>query len=97
MRFSALHNLPLVLFCRPNSCCDRLDQLSTEHGISLNVVVEADSLSLQTHIVADGGMHALLGPYAIAAASKVYRIQSSKVADPTISRHIALAMPRHAS
>ena len=95
VRFSALHNLPLVLFCRPNSWRDRLDQLGTEYGVSLNVAVEADSLSLQTHIVADGGMYALLGPYAIAAASKVYRIQSSKVVDPTISRHIALAMSRH--
>ena len=93
--FSALHKLPLVLFCRPNTWRDRLDQLGAEHGISLNVVVEADSLSFQTQIVADGGVHALLGPYAIAAASKVYRIQSSKVVHPTILRHIALAMSRH--
>ena len=93
--FSALHNLPLALFCRPNSWRDRLDQLSAERGISLNVAVEADSLGLQTHVVADGGMYALLGPYAIAAATKVYRIQSSKIIDPTISRHIALAMSRH--
>ena len=93
--FSALHNLPLALFCRPNSWRDRLDQLSAERGISLNVAVEADSLGLQTHVVADGGIYALLGPYAIAAATKVYRIQSSKIVDPTISRHIALAMSRH--
>jgi LysR family transcriptional regulator, nitrogen assimilation regulatory protein len=95
VRFKALDNLPLVLFCRPNSWRDRLDQLSAEHGISLNVAVEADSLSLQTHIVADGEIYALLGPYAIAAASKECRIRSSKVVDPTIVRHIALAMSRH--
>jgi DNA-binding transcriptional LysR family regulator len=95
IRFSALNNLPLVLFCRPNSWRDRLDQLSAEHGVSLNVAAEADSLSLQTHIVADGGMYALLGPYAIAAASKECRIRSSKVVDPAITRHIALAMSRH--
>jgi len=93
--FSVLHNLPLVLFCRPNSWRDRLDQLSSEHGLSLNVTVEADSLSLQTHIVADGGIYALLGPYAIAAASKTLRIRSSKLVNPAISRHIALAMSRH--
>src|SRR4249920_1351168 len=45
--FSALHNLPLVLFCRPNSWRNLLDQLAIEHGISLNVVLEADSLRLQ--------------------------------------------------
>jgi DNA-binding transcriptional LysR family regulator len=93
--FSALHDLPLVLFCRPNSWRNRLDQLAAEHGISLNVALEADSLRLQTHVVADGGVYALLGPYAIDAASKSLRLQSSKLVDPTISRYIALAMSRH--
>jgi LysR family nitrogen assimilation transcriptional regulator len=93
--FSALHNLPLVLFCRPSSWRNRLDQLAAEHGISLNVTLEADSLRLQTQVVADGGVYALLGPYAINAASKNLRLQSSKLVDPVISRHIALAMSRH--
>ncbi|TMH09546.1 MAG: LysR family transcriptional regulator, partial [Betaproteobacteria bacterium] len=61
----------------------------------LNVAVEADSSSLRTHIVADGGLYALLGPFAIAAASKECRIKSSRLVDPTITRHIALAMSRH--
>ena len=95
VRFSALHNLPLVLFCRPNSWRNHLEQLSTEHGVTLNVALEADSLSLQTHIVAEGGIYALLGPYAITAASKDCRLQSSKLVDPVVSRHIALAMSRH--
>src|SRR5207344_95357 len=93
--FSALHNLPLVLFCRPSSWRNHLEQLSTEHGVTLNVALEADSLSLQTHIVAEGGIYALLGPYAITAASKDCRLQSSKLVDPVVSRHIALAMSRH--
>jgi LysR family nitrogen assimilation transcriptional regulator len=93
--FSALHNLPLVLFCRPNSWRDRLDQLSGEHDVSLNVVLEADSLRLQTRLVSDGGMYALLGPYAIADASTDCRLQSSRLVDPVVSRHIALAMSRH--
>ena len=93
--FSALHNLPLVLFCRPSRWRNLLDQLAIEHGISLNVVLEADSLRLQTHVVADGGMYALLGPYVINAASKNLRLQSSKLVDPVIPRYIALAMSRH--
>lgn len=93
--FAALHNLPLVLFCRPSSWRNRLDQLAAEHGISLNVALEADSLRLQTQVVADGGIYALLGPYAINAASKNLRLQSSKLVDPIISRYIALAMSRH--
>lgn len=93
--FSALDSVPLVLFCRPNSWRSRLEQLSAEHGISLNVALEADSLSLQTHVAADGGIYALLGPYAIAAASRELRLQSSRIVDPPVTRHIALAMSRH--
>jgi DNA-binding transcriptional LysR family regulator len=93
--FSALHNLPLVLFCRPNSWRNQLEQISAERGVSLNVALEADSLSLQTHIVSEGGVYALLGPYAIAAASKERRLRSSKLVAPVVTRHIALAMSRH--
>ena len=97
VRFAKLHNLPLVLFCRPSSWRNQLEQISAERGVSLNVALEADSLSLQTHIVSEGGIYALLGPYAIAAASKDCRLQSSKLVDPVITRHIALAMSRHGS
>jgi LysR family nitrogen assimilation transcriptional regulator len=95
VRFSALHNLPLVLFCRPSSWRNHLEAISAERKISLNVVLEADSLSLQTHIASQGGVYALLGPYAVAAAAKERRLQSSKLVDPVVTRHIALAMSRH--
>lgn len=95
VRFSALHNLPLVLFCRPSSWRNHLEQISAERKVSLNVALEADSLSLQTHIASRGGIYALLGPYAVAAASKDHRLQSSKLVDPVVPRHIALAMSRH--
>ena len=93
--FSALHDLPLVLFCRPSSWRNHLEQIGAEHGVSLNVAFEADSLSLQTHIVSEGGIYALLGPYAIDAAMKERRLQSSKLVAPVVTRHIAQAMSRH--
>ena len=93
--FSALNNLPLVLFCRPSSWRNHLEQLGAERGVSLNVALEADSLNLQTHIVAEGGIYTLLGPYAIAGASKECRLQSAKLINPVVTRHIALAMSRH--
>jgi DNA-binding transcriptional LysR family regulator len=97
VRFSKLHNLPLVHFCRPSSWRNHLEQIGAERGVSLNVALEADSLSLQTHLVSEGGIYALLGPYAVAAASKDCRLQSSKLVDPVVTRHIALAMSRHGS
>lgn len=97
VRFSVLHNLPLVHFCRPSTWRDHLEQISAERGVTLNFALEADSLGFQTHIVSQGGIYALLGPYAIAAASKDCRLQSSKLVDPVVTRHIALAMSRHGS
>ena len=76
--FSALDKLPLVLFCRPNSWRNHLEEISAERGVSLNVVLEADLLSLQTQIVSEGGIYALLGPYAVAAAPKERRLRSAK-------------------
>lgn len=95
VEFSALHNLPLVMFCRPNSWHDRLGQLAAEHGIQLKVVVDADSLNLQMHIVADGGAYALLGPYAAAVATHERRLQASRIIRPAIKRYVALSLPRH--
>jgi DNA-binding transcriptional LysR family regulator len=95
IRFSALHDLPLVLFCRPSSWRNHLEQIAAERGVSLNVALEADSLSLQTQIVSDGGIYTLLGPYAIAAAAKERNLRASKLVAPVVTRHIALAMSRH--
>jgi LysR family transcriptional regulator, nitrogen assimilation regulatory protein len=92
VEFSALHNLPLVLFCRPSSWRNHLEQIAIDHDVSLNVALEADSLSMQTNIAAAGGIYALLGPHAIAAAMKTTRLQSSKLVAPTVSRYVALAM-----
>jgi LysR family transcriptional regulator, nitrogen assimilation regulatory protein len=94
--FSALHDRPLVFFCRPNSWRNQLEAIGAEQGISLNIVLEADSLSLQTHIVAEGGIYALLGPYAIAAAARECRLQASKLVRPVVHRYIAVAISRHA-
>jgi DNA-binding transcriptional LysR family regulator len=93
--FSALDGLPLVMFCRPNSWRDQFDQLSAQHGVSLNVIAEADSLSLQTQIAADGSAYALLGPYAIAAAMKHCHLQAAKLVEPEVPRYLALAMSPH--
>lgn len=92
VEFSALDKLPLVLFCRPSAWRNHLEQVAVEQRVSLNVALEADSLSMQTNIVAAGGTYALLGPNAIAGASRTLRLQSSRLVAPTINRYVALAM-----
>lgn len=93
--FSALHQLPLILFCRPNSWRDRLDQLSAQHGISLKVMLEADCLALQAQVVAGGGGYALLGPYALSAAKKECNLEGARLVEPSVRRQIALSISPH--
>ena len=95
VEFSDPYNLPLVLFCRPSSWRDRLDLLATRYEINLNVVLEADSLSLQTHAVADNGCYALLGPYASEAAKRTLGVNVAKIVGPVIKRYLALGMSPH--
>ena len=92
VEFSALENLPLVLFCRPSAWRNHLEQVAVDHRVVLNVALEADSLAMQTNIVAAGGMYALLGPNAIASWSRTVRLQSSRLVAPTVNRYVALAM-----
>lgn len=92
IEFSQLDLLPLTLFCRPSSWRDRLDALARRYDIKLNVVLEADSLSLQTHAVLSSDCFALLGAYASEAAQKSLGLSVSRVIAPGIKRYLALAM-----
>ena len=94
VHFEKLNGLPLITFCRPSPWRDQLDNLAREKGITLNVQLEADSLALQLAMVAQGGMYALLGGYAIGQALKDGEIQAAQVVEPRVLRHIALAMAR---
>jgi len=92
VEFSALDNVPLVQICRPSVWRNHLEQVAIEQRISLNVALEADSLSMQTNIVAAGGVYALLGPNAIAGAMRTLPLQSSRLVAPIVNRYVALAM-----
>lgn len=94
--FAKLDQLPLVQFCRPNTWRDQLDELGRQHGININIVMEADSLTLQTEVVSRGGCYAVLGAYAIAEGLRSGRLQASRIVEPDMTRYIALALPRHA-
>jgi LysR family nitrogen assimilation transcriptional regulator len=93
--FAALHKLPLVLFCRPSVWRDRLDQIAAAQRVSLNVALEADSLRLQTQVIANGDGYGLLGSYAIIAAPERADLQWSRIVKPEIPRRVSLSMSKH--
>ncbi len=94
VKFSRLDGVPLVTFCRPSTWRDQLDHHARAAGITLNVALEADSLALQLAMVAEGGMYALLGRYAIAPALREKTIQVAQITEPAIRRQLSLVAAR---
>jgi LysR family transcriptional regulator, nitrogen assimilation regulatory protein len=91
--FRALDDVPLVSFCRPSHLRDYLDALARKRRITLNVVLEADSLALQLGIVARGQAYALIGAYAL-RARKSEELQVAKIVEPNIERAVVIEFPR---
>ncbi|PTV47845.1 LysR family transcriptional regulator [Acinetobacter seifertii] len=93
--FKAVSELPLVTFCRPSNWRNFLDHMAYENGVELNIVFEADSISLQTHLVSESRMYTMLGPQALKKASQYTSIQAAKIINPALKRYISLSISKH--
>ncbi|MBZ8141330.1 LysR family transcriptional regulator [Rubrivivax gelatinosus] len=95
--FSRLAGLPLVLPRRPSHWRSALDDAARGLGFQLRAVLEADSLTIQRELVARGTgrpLYSVLGPYSITQDLAARRLQASRVVQPDLHRHVALALPR---
>ena len=92
--FSRLDQLPLVLPTRPSAWRQLLDEVSRRKGISLRVVLEADSVTVQKHVAAKGAAYTVLAPYAISEEVLTGRLQASRIVNPDLKRFVTLAMSK---
>jgi LysR family transcriptional regulator, nitrogen assimilation regulatory protein len=92
--FSRLDRLPLILPSRPSPWRHLLDGVSRRKGISLLVVLEADSVAIQKEVTAKGGTYTVLGPYAMMEDVRAGRLQASRIVNPDLKRFVTLAMPK---
>jgi LysR family nitrogen assimilation transcriptional regulator len=83
-----LSGLPLVLPARPHLLRARLDRLAAEHGLRLQVAVEADSVQLQYEVAAAGAGCAIAS---IAAGRLDERLASARIVQPELERFVVLA------
>ncbi|CAN5690073.1 LysR family transcriptional regulator [soil metagenome] len=98
VRFDQIHNLPLVLPSASSSVRLHLRHLAKEAGITLNVVIEADSTQLQTRIARERGGYTVLPPHSVAEDLAAGRVQASRIVSPEINRTIVLGIsPARAS
>lgn len=85
---AALSGVPLVVPSRPHLLRARLDHLAAEHGLSLQVAIEADSVQLQCEVAAAGGGYAIVS---IGGGQADARLASARIVQPELERYVVLA------
>lgn len=93
--FAELDGVPLATFCRPNSWRTVLDRMAHEAGIRLNIVCEADSLTMLAQVVRNGHAYTLIGDSALASARGHHPLSASRIVSPVIYHALVLGMSRH--
>lgn len=91
VNFAQLHGLPLILPAAPSRVRLLLDQLAKREGISLRVVLEADSTQIQKAAATDG-RYAILPRHAAAAEIASGKMRASRIVQPSIRRMIVMGI-----
>jgi len=92
--FSRLDRLPLVLPSSPSAWRHLLDEVSRRQGITLNVILEADSIVVQKEVAARGDAYTILGPYAMMEDVRSGRLQASRIVSPDLKRFVTLSISK---
>lgn len=90
--FDKLDGLPLVLPSAPNALRATLETICRRKHISLNPVIEANSIPVQLELVASGGCYTIIPFYAVAQKVQSGQLQASMIINPTIERSLTLQL-----
>lgn len=94
VRFNELSGLPLVLASAPNGLRTDVEKQAQRLGVKLSIVLETNSLSVQTELAARGGAYTIMAGYA-ASQRMAAGLQASRIVEPSISRTIAMGIASH--
>lgn len=94
VRFSELSGLPLVLASAPNGLRADVEKHAQRLGVQLSIVLETNSLAVQTELAARGGAYTIMAGHA-ASQRLSAGLQAARIVDPSIVRTIAIAMASH--
>lgn len=92
IRFAKLAGVPLVLPVAPSGIRLALDQLSKRAGITLNVVIEADSIQIQKALARLGGIYSVLPAHSASEELDAGTLQASRIVEPEIDRTIVIGI-----
>lgn len=93
--FRELAALPLVLPAMPNGLRGVLDQLSHQHGVTLQIVMEVDTASAMKDVAMSGHAFTLLPLMAVQEEVARQALAASQVVAPAIQRTVALSLTTH--
>lgn len=94
VHFAELAGLPLVLASAPNGLRADVEKQAQRLGIPLSIVLETNSLAVQTELAARGGAYTIMAGHA-ASQRLSAGLQAARIVEPTIVRTIAMSIASH--
>lgn len=91
---ASLRGLPYILPSAPNGLRTALDMVARQEKITLEPVIEADSLPLQKSLVATEGLYTVLPLHAVWSEVTDGKLQAARIVDPSIERHISMTLAK---
>jgi LysR family nitrogen assimilation transcriptional regulator len=92
IRLSDLHAFPLAVPMRNNNVRRSVADVVTQHGVTLDVRFEVDSLSTIIGMVTDGKAWSILTPSAVQKEVRSGQVRAVRIIDPVITRLVVLAV-----
>jgi LysR family nitrogen assimilation transcriptional regulator len=93
--FALLHELPLVLSGGASGIRQTIEQHARQRGVALSVVMEAESMTVQKAMAADGSAYTVLPQYAVKLELQAGAVSASRIVNPALERSIALVATSH--
>jgi DNA-binding transcriptional LysR family regulator len=90
--FATLDRLPLILPSAPNGLRNALDALARREHITIDPVIEADSLQLFKSVVAEEHLYTVLPLHAVWSEVQAGHLQAAKVVDPPLQRDVSMVL-----
>lgn len=90
LEFSRLAGLPLILSGASNGIRSSIEHHARLAGMDLNIVMEAESMTVQKVMAADGCGYTVLPHYAVREEQQAGRLSAARIVNPGLERAIAL-------
>nr|WP_289851699.1 LysR family transcriptional regulator [Sinorhizobium meliloti] len=87
-----LHAFPLAVPMRVNNVRRSVADVVAQHGCTLDVKFEVDSLSTIVNMVMDGKAYSILTPSAVQREASLGQVRVVRIVNPTITRSVVLAV-----